>query len=72
MKMTFVKLCGAASFGVRRGGRGFGTLSLTNVNSMEWELNVKLPKFYAGSYLLKGDYELVTNYIQKRFGSPVR
>ena len=72
MKMTFVKFYGSASFGVRRGSRDFGTLSLTDVDSMRWELNVKLPKFYAGRYLLNGSYGVVTNYISKHFGSAVR
>ena len=70
--MTFVKFYGSASFGVRRGGRDFGTLSLTDVDSMRWELNVKLPKSYAGRYILKGDFEIIADYIQKHFGSPVR
>ena len=72
MKMTFVKFYGSASFGVRRGGRDFGTLSLTDVDSMSWSLIVEAPKFYAGRYVLNGDYKVVTNYISKHFGSAVR
>lgn len=72
MEMTFKKFIGSKCFGVYRGGRAFGTLTLSDSNLMIWQLVVLSPQAYAGRYTIEDSYDGITSYIKKRFGGSTK